>query len=282
LPENVFSAARLRGYRVVERAGLTDAVTLHLLNTIVAGRLWLPLSLIEIAFRNAVDDAISAAHPNGGDWMLAAGRSNALLDARAVRGAPSLIHVDQDGLVTDDPVADAALRASSQLSRACITRDDLVAHLTLGFWVHRSTEGLSGAQGLDVWALVARRIGHPLDDAAKLNKVMTRLLRIRNRVAHHETLLLRSKHVFNRSGEPKTGADLVASVQGALTAFLEDVDEVASVASSMAPMASTHIAAVPGLVRDDLAAFEATLIVERERLRAERDARMSRRRQVSD
>jgi hypothetical protein len=273
--DHVFSAARLRGYRVLQEAGLGDDVSLQVLNTVVAARLWLPFSLIEVAFRNASDSAISTAHANHDDWLIAAGRGDEGLVADAVEALPALRGVRLDGSA-EDPVADAARMASRQLNRAVISRDDLIAHLMLGFWVHRCPEALAlDAPPMNTWELVAATLDPPLNEAAYLERTMTRLLRIRNRVAHHEPLLFRAKHVFSKQGEPKVGADLVASLEGAVTGFLKDVELVVSTASVMAPMAAKHIATVPDDVRVDIGAFEAKLVAERVRLRHERDVRLA-------
>lgn len=275
MADHVFSAARLRGYRVLQEAGLGDDVSLQVLNTVVAGRLWLPFSLIEIAFRNASDRAISESHPAGSGWLIASGSEGDELVATAVSGLSALRSARWDGSL-EDPVADAARMASRQLSRERISRDDLVAHLMLGFWVHRCPDALAGSESpVDTWELVAARLDPPLDEPAQLKRTMTRLLRTRNRVAHHEPLLFRAKHVFAKEGNPKAGADLIASLQGAVTGFLKDVELVVATASVMAPMAAKHIGSVPNDVRVDVAAFEAKLVAERVRLRHERDVRLA-------
>jgi hypothetical protein len=273
--DHVFSAARLRGYRVLQDAGLGDDVSLQVLNTVVAGRLWLPFSLIEIAFRNASDRAISDSHPAADDWLLASGKDGLELIANSVAAPAVLRGTRWDGSV-EDPIADAARMASRQLGREKVSRDDLIAHLMLGFWVHRCPEALAQEEpAVATWELIAAILDDPLNDAAYLQRTMTRLLRTRNRVAHHEPLLFRAKHVFAKNGEPKQGPELITSLQGAISAFLNDVELVVATASTMAPMAAKHIAAVPDHVRVDIAAFEAVLAAERVRLLEKREARLA-------
>jgi hypothetical protein len=245
------------------------------LNTVVAGRLWLPFSLIEIAFRNAVDRTVSHIHPAGEDWLIAAGREGDVLVAADVVGAEALRSIRDDGS-PDDPIADAARMAARQVGRERISRDDLVTHLMLGFWVHRCPGALTAAEpSMDVWAGIAGELHDPFDDRDHLEKVMTRLLRTRNRVAHHEPLLFRAKHVFKKDGEAKAGAALVTSLQGAIEAFLVDVELTVETASACASTAAKYIEAVPDQVRGDIAAFEAELASELRRIRGARDARLA-------
>jgi hypothetical protein len=274
LPERVFSAARLRGYRVLEEAGLGDAVELKILNTVIAGRLWLPFSLIEVAFRNAADRVIREAHASGEDWLIASGREGDVLVALEVTAPPALQRVRYDSS-QEDPVADAARMASRQLGRDRISRDDLIAHLMFGFWVNQVPTALAEDPGLAVYDLLAAEQKPPLDDSANLQKTMARLLRLRNRVAHHEPVLFRAKHVFTKSGDPKTGPDLVASLLGALPQFVNDVQLTVETASAMAPMAAKHLVAVQDLVKSDIGPLEAKLVSERLRYREAREARLA-------
>ncbi len=260
---------------MLENAGLGDAVALQVLDTVIAGRLWLPFSLIEIAFRNTADRAISAAHPSGEDWLVSVGRKGDVLVAVEVAAPPALRGFRHDG-TEDDPIAEAARMAGKQLDRDEISRDDLIAHLMLGFWVHRCSGALAEDPGLHVWNLIAGAdLAAPLDNSDHLERVMTRLLRTRNRVAHHEPLLFRAKHVFTKSGEPKTGADLVTSLQSAIESFLKEVELTVETAKTIAPMASKYIDSVPDMVRADIAPFEAVLTAERRRLREAREARIA-------
>lgn len=271
MADHVFSTARLRGYRVLQEAGLGDAVSLQVLNAVLAGRLWLPFSLIEIAFRNAADRAVTVAHPAGEDWLISAGRSGALLVAAEVASPPAFHRARHDGS-EDDPVADAARMAARQLGREEVSRDDLIAHLMLGFWVRRCVGALAVEPGLDLWALIADELEPPLDDGPRLEKVMSQVLRMRDRVAHHEALLFRAKHVFDRDGEPKAGLDLITSVESAIQSFTKDVELAVETAKTMAAPALKFLEAVPDTIRAEIAAFEAALAAERLHQREARDA----------
>lgn len=274
MPDHVFSAARLRGYRVLEAAGLGDAVSLQVLDTVIASRLWLPFSLIEIGFRNAADRAVTAAHASTENWLIATGWNRGVLVAAEVTGPPTFWDTRDDGS-QDDPIAEAAQMAGRQLSRAEISRDDLIAHLMLGFWVNRCPEALLAESSLDLWALIAAAQAPPLNDSEHFAKLMKHLLRTRNRVAHHEPLLFRAKHVFTRNGDPKTDAALIASLQDAIPPFLKEVELTVETAKAIAPMAEKYLDPVPDLIRAEIAPLEAALVAERRHYRGARAARIA-------
>jgi hypothetical protein len=180
LPDRVFSPARLRGYRVIANEGLGDAVALQALNLLLASDLWLPCSLVEIAFRNATDRAIANVHPHGEGWLVTAGRRGDLVVARDVVGPGEFFGRREDGTF-EDPVATAARMAGRQLGRDEISRDDVIAHLTFGFWVVRAPGGFGLRR---VYDLVAASLAPPLHDGAALKHMMVNhVLRTRNRVA---------------------------------------------------------------------------------------------------
>ncbi len=233
----------------------------------------MPFSLIEVAFRNAADRVISDAHASGDDWLLASGRDGDELVALDVAAPTGLIGERYDG-TPDDPIAQAARMARTQLGRDRISRDDLIAHLMFGFWVNRCPDALAKDPGLRVWDLLAAHYDDPaLNNSEDLALTMTRLLRLRNRVAHHEPVLFRAKHVFTRAGDPKAPIDIVLSLQSALTNFEEEVELTVSTAKAMAPMAARHVADVPTHVKAEIGPLGATLVKELARLRELRESR---------
>jgi hypothetical protein len=253
LPDHVFSTARLRGYRVLEGAGLGNAVDLAVLNVLVASRLWLPASLIEVAFRNHADLAISKSHSEGANWLFGTGGASEPLNALAVSGYEMLRETRPDGSV-DDPVVTAARMARDQTGRDQITRDDVIAHLMLGFWVVRAPAALAASEErFDVFAHVAANLSAPLDDAETLARRMTSFLRLRNRIAHHEPVLFRAKHVFDRrTGEAKSGAALIDGLEGGLATFAGDALKTIELARTIAPPAGTHLHGLEHAIQADI------------------------------
>lgn len=264
---------------MIEDAGLGDAVDLQILNTVLAAHLWLPFSLIELAFRNAADRAITAASDRGEDWLLTKGRAGSVLVAREVAG-PAFFHGQRDDGTLDDPIAMAARMADRQLGRDEISRDDLIAHLMLGFWVVRAPAGLEAGANLPVFSLIASRLEHPLNNTAELSRVMVNhVLRTRNRVAHHEPLLFRAKHVFTRKGEPKAGAGLVTSLLGAIEKFVLEAELTVNTARTLAPMATMYVDPIPVRIRNDVEPVRERLASELAAIKRSRDEKRAARRE---
>ncbi len=281
MPETVFSAARLRGYRVLEAAGLGAASDLQILATVLAARLWVPLSLIEIAFRNAADSLLSAAHHRGPSWLFAEDLpAKGSFDAATVRGAEAFRVAGGTTLADADPVQGAAVMAG-KLARPRITRDDVIAHLMLGFWVVRVPEGLKGEESpISLFESLAAYFDHKLGDGDALEKRMeTDILTTRNRVAHHEPVLIRAKHVFDtNTGEAKAGNELVTSLEGAIEKFQRLSTTIIEAARIMAPMAGTALGQVSAQLTEDLVPLQEQLRTKRAQNKALRDARRTERR----
>ena len=277
MPDPLFSSARLRGYRILGAADLGTAEDLAIQNTLIGSHLWLPVSLIEVAFRNLADRAISKAHQDGPAWLFTNGDGVEVFQAAGVAGA-GWLQSQRDDESVEDPIRIAARMSSAQTQRAEITRDDLIAHLMLGFWVVRVPEALSGQ--IDVFDVIASKLPAPMDSGDRLRRMMVRdVLRIRNRVAHHEPLLFRRKHVIvPKTGTERCGADLVTSMQGAIAAFRQGALEVVDVAKAMVPAATAHLDRVLAQLDTDVAPLSARLGSERERLKVEREIRRAARR----
>jgi hypothetical protein len=103
--------------------------------------------------------------------------------------------------------------------------------------------------------------------------MLDHILRTRNRVAHHEPLLLNTKHVFTKAGEAKNPHDLALAVGDGITKFLKEVDLTVKTAQCFAPMAAKYIEVVPDKIRAEIAPFRASVEKEQRRLRELSEAR---------
>jgi len=274
VPDRIFSAARLRGYRLLEAAGVADAVSLQITNTLLAAQLWLPYSLIEIAFRNKLDGLIRESHPSKEDWLLSTGRDGAALIV-AETASPPEFHFEREDGSTEDPIYVAARTASRVLQRERISRDDIIAHLMLGFWVNRCPDALA-TQGFNVYDLAASEWPAPLNDPFGLRRTMRdHVLSTRNRVAHHEPLLFKKKHLF-LDDAPRTERDMVVAVlEGAFKTFRKEVRVAVDTATAMVPQAAGALGDVSLAIEAALKPLEQRLMDIRERMKAERRKRIA-------
>lgn len=235
MPQDVFSAARFRRYQLLDEAGIGDAVELQILERVLAGKLWLPLSLAEIGFRNAADHVLRTYHPLGANWLFDYAPAGPQLIVGETRGHDLVRSLRSDGS-TDDKVAEAARSAGLHLGRTTLSRDDVIANLMLGFWVAHAPVALPPTDCGSLWELIAVGRPVPFDNARKLQRAFDSAAYLRNRVAHHEPLLFRNKHVTEDRGD-KVGLQLVGSLESAIQAFRIDATKTVDLAKAFCPMA---------------------------------------------
>jgi len=164
------SEERLRPFRG-PACTVADALRLYRWNAAVSAAMFEVLGAVEVALRVAVDAELTALDP-AGRW-----------EAR-----PWWLH---DGVRRDDLLA-ARARARGRRDRHAL----LVAHLGLGWWA----DLLGPRHEADLWAPALRRAFPRLPDGAgraAVHEPLTRLVALRNRIAHHEPvhdLPLRTLH----------------------------------------------------------------------------------------
>lgn len=274
MPDPLFSSARIRAYGIIESAGLGPARDVAIQNTLIGSHLWLPISLVEVVFRNRADRVVSEFRPEGKAWLFDKDGGSDVFRAADVVGAPWLYSKRDDGTV-EDPVRIAARMAAVQSQRDEITRDDVIAYLMLGFWTVRVPKSLQDQ--LDVFEGIASDLPAPIETGEQLQQVMVHNIhRIRNRIAHHEPLLFQRKHVIeSKTGVEKSGLGLIDSLQGAINAFMNEADKVVQVAKAMVPAAATHLDSVLPRLRGDIEPLATKLDQEAARLRKAREARIA-------
>lgn len=254
----------------------------------MSGRLWLPLSLIEIGFRNAVDGVVCDAHSAGKAWMCEGAESEAdVADWGTVTGRKVLCSApgengneDEEDDNPRDPVA-AASRSAALHNPEGVTRDDLVAHLMLGFWVFRAPNRLlSAAPALDVYSLLTEKYEGVFGTSKTFRGRMSQILDTRNRVAHHEPVLLRSHHIFHKkTGAAYAGNELVTSLQGATEKFLGLRDKIIDTALQMAPVATQELEELRTQIATDLEPLQTLLHERYEENKKAREIRKAERRE---
>lgn len=167
LVERHLSAPRLATYVRATGGDLDRAVKLYLWNAAVAGALWEVLGHVEVVLRNALHDALTARHQR----------------------------LDRAGQWYDDPARELSQHARDDISRARqrLQRADapllpgkVVAELGFGFWRFL----LARRYTASLWPALRPAFPYlPGSDRRLLEAPVARLHVLRNRVAHHESLL---------------------------------------------------------------------------------------------
>lgn len=188
--EALLGPARLATYLNAADGDLQRAQDLYLWATELSGALHAQLSFVELAVRNAIDPRLAAwntAQGFGADWT-------------ADRGAAPLLYE-----LLRKPLTEARSRAAREAAerrrshpryRATVTHDDVVAQLMFGAWskmLHPFSSRESPRRQERLWD-EALHLAFPHADQSQAGRreigdQLDALRRLRNRVAHHDSLL---------------------------------------------------------------------------------------------
>ncbi len=182
--------ARTATYLAAASDDVARARALYLWATEIAGALHAQISFVEIAVRNAVDVQLApwnAAQGFTAEWTAEANAGDALY--RVVRKPLATARLNAD--------REAGRRAAGHpRAQAGVSHDDVVAQLMFGAWVQMirpisSTESHALQQKLWREALHQAFPNADSSDAGRLKvgQQLERVRRLRNRVAHHDSLL---------------------------------------------------------------------------------------------
>ncbi|WP_115727732.1 hypothetical protein [Actinomyces culturomici] len=202
--------ARLAHYLERYNGNEALALRLYMWNLELSSAFWGPLSLLEVALRNQLQGSLRP-HTLGGAWL-----ESHLCTRERVALDRALLDLERSGI--DEP-----------------TDDDLVASLSLGFWVGLLTPGQPRDRDLNyetvLWRpylstafphMPAEMGSYP--SRRRLHAELDTIRKFRNRIAHHEPVW---------RGNHRQMLDLIVAVAGYMdadmAAFLESthrVDEV--------------------------------------------------------
>lgn len=172
--ERWLSSERLAPYLTSCRGNIERALELYEWNISLGQVLARDISNFEIALRNAYDRVLTNAWNGEGHWLLDDG-SPARRPVMRKSG-----HGELDVNRINRKTIDAVVR---QLP-AGATPGSIIAHLTLGFWVHLSDRSRETV----IWRTALFRAWPKGTSRRELHPRLTGILRVRNRVAHAERL----------------------------------------------------------------------------------------------
>lgn len=162
------SHARFARYLASAGGDETAAMQLYEWNTLMAQSLYVYLQCWEIAFRNKMDGFLRWKYQS--NWPYD--------DKRAVRNMKR----DEQRRLNE-----TKQRQSQQRKQALVSTDAIVADLSAGFWVAL----LSSAYKVTYsWQYNLTRVfpNDPLLDRESAHQLSDKILKLRNRIAHHEPI----------------------------------------------------------------------------------------------
>lgn len=172
--EGWLSAERLTPYLEACGSDVDKALDLYRWNVLLGQFLVRDISYFEVALRNAYNDTMGSRWDGDEHWLLDDGSPvRRPVVRKSGKGSSDVNRVNR--IIIDKAVAGLP---------DGFTSGDLVAGLTLGFWVHltdRSREAVIWRTGLyTAWPKGTNR--------AELQDCLDGILRVRNRIAHSERL----------------------------------------------------------------------------------------------
>jgi hypothetical protein len=160
---NALSSARFARYLKAADGNWEVAVRLYRWNIDVSSAFYGPLHWLEVSLRNALNDGLRARYERADWWVLAPLDDN---------GHRKIVH---------------ARRKLARRSGPDIGADSVVAELSFGFWVSLLSKGK--AYDRVFWVPVLHKaFPHYSGPRQPLHTELTRMLRLRNRIMHHEPI----------------------------------------------------------------------------------------------
>ena len=158
--EAALSTERLSKYRQWANQNNDEALALYALNLALSEAFYTSLHVLEITLRNAIHDRLTALHSSG--WF-----QNAQV-------------------ITDRYQQQKVREAVAKFRGQQPTDGQIIAELTFGFWT-----ALFGRSNNHLWGQQLRPLfnaGRPLQ-RKQISKRLDDVRRIRNRIAHHESVI---------------------------------------------------------------------------------------------
>lgn len=170
---NLFSSNRLSSYKY--NINDTDSIALerYLFNIEVSKSLYPLLSILEISLRNRINQAIENTIQK--DWLMKELNSQNILQTGEF-----------------NKLQDAKQKLLKK-GHKNFTKDDLIAELSLGFWIHLCTKRYKTAlwhkQGFFRILFADYPNFSEFDKLSKVFPTLQLMLKLRNRVFHHEIII---------------------------------------------------------------------------------------------
>lgn len=170
---NLFSINRLDSYKYAADDTDYTVIERYLYNIEISKSLYPLLSILEVSLRNRLNQAIETTVKS--DWLL-----NELQQQDILRNN------EYNKLL-------AAKQKLIKKGHVTISKDDLIAELSLGFWIHLCTKyyktKLWHTQGFFRIVFADYPDFSEFDKLSKVFPILQLMLKIRNRIFHHEIII---------------------------------------------------------------------------------------------
>ena len=184
LEENLvrlFSSNRLNSYKYNSNDSASIVLERYLYNIEVSKSLYPLLSILEISLRNRINEAIEAVIMQ--NWLLK--------------------EINQQNILLSNE-HNKLLEAKQKLinkGHKNICKDDLIAELSLGFWIHLCTKKyktmLWHKQGFFRIVFADYPNFSEFDKLSKVFPILQLMLKLRNRIFHHEIIINHPYGIYN-------------------------------------------------------------------------------------
>lgn len=193
--QDFISPARLSTYKSIAERDQVEWFDLYQWNIDVSSALWRDLAIFEVVFRNSMDSKLRDKFERA-DWWTEVAEKFALTE-----------HVQMQRALN-------RRRAASKTNSPEHLPDDIVASLSLGFWVRLLSGGGQAQYETLLWQPTLRKAFPNYSGSRSQLFVQTNGLRqLRNRIAHHEPIL--NRHLIK-------DVDSISRVCGYVNPSLED------------------------------------------------------------
>jgi len=227
--EDLISSARYQRYRAAARGDTARAARLYMWNCDLSAAYWPSIALVEVAIRNAIDmqlcSHLGVTRDDG--W-----HTDVLADHPRIHLAPK----ECEKVKKSIEAFDRRNNPPGQPRSVEPTGGDIVADLSLGFWVSLVGEGIPRQQAniydyfQKLWRpFLYKAFPHyepGLTSAGPLRNRLRTFELLRNRIAHHE-------HVFTLN--PNHNVDNIIALAGCinpdLADYIQSTQQVTAVAS---------------------------------------------------
>lgn len=217
---DLFSISRLNSYKFNGVDDNTIALERYLYNIKVSQALYPILSILEISLRNRLNEAIEKIIKN--DWLIyEVNQQNVLLDNEHKK----LLETKRK----------LKLKGHKE-----INKNDLIAELSLGFWVHLCSKKYKNSiwhkQGFFRTVFADYPNFSEFDKLSKVFPHLQLMLKLRNRVFHHEIIINHPYGIHNCYNDLK---QLLGYISSDSVKFLDRVCNFENIIKSNNPSNST-------------------------------------------